>query len=113
VKQRHGPYDILMGRGIIPHRFLVGEIPIYPTAVPLNSERRRRSLEIIMQPFHPHRTIPSRNRTEVTARTAGQLGISENAPTFSDIFGEIGIVILVCLGLSLMAEVIVKMSGIG
>jgi hypothetical protein len=59
-----------------------------------------------MQPFRPYRTTEHQTAARAPANQV-------DTPTFSDVFAEIGIVILVCLGLGLIAEIAAKMFGAG
>jgi hypothetical protein len=65
-----------------------------------------------MQPFYPGRSVPARHLTTSERADPRHAALLEDPPTVGMILREIAMILLVCLGLALAAELLVRTLGV-
>lgn len=65
-----------------------------------------------MQAFDSHRRITPRPGTSSTGANSKYHESAEDSPTPKEVFSEIGLILLVCFGLALAAELFARITGV-
>jgi len=64
-----------------------------------------------MHPFDPHRTIAHQTEAETGRMSLGDSKSLEGSPSFEKVFREIGLILLICLGLPVAVELVTRLAA--